>query len=48
MYVFGRSNSRATLLQKPQGHGIIIANSILQESVFMKKLLEKIGEGGGF
>ncbi len=38
----------ATTLPKPWGHGIIIANSIPQWSTLMKKLFDKIGEGGGF
>jgi hypothetical protein len=39
---------RATTLPKPQGRGIIIANSIPQGSILIKKLLNKIVEGGGF
>jgi hypothetical protein len=36
----------ATMLPKPQGHSIIIANSIPQGSILMKKLLNKIGKRG--
>jgi hypothetical protein len=39
---------RPTTLPKPRGIGIIIAKSIPQGSILMNKMLDKIGEGGGF
>jgi hypothetical protein len=38
----------ATMLPKPSGRGINIANFIPQGSILMKMLLDKIGKGGGF
>jgi hypothetical protein len=38
---------RATTSPKPWGCGIIIANFIIQGSIFIKKLLDKISKGGG-